>query len=108
MIIQVNSKIYSFSLSVRILQATRITNIKKPTLIDNIFLNLIEFDTTSGNLTTPISDHLPNFAFFNDLNVEDKKLYRGFYRYFKSFKPGEYVFDLRNAALEENILSSGA
>ena len=88
-----------------ILQPTRITNINKPTLIDNIFLNSIEFDTTSGNLTTPISDHLPNFIFCHNVNVKGKKVSRGFYRDFKTFNPDEYVFDLHNAALEENILS---
>ena len=88
-----------------ILQPTRIININKPTLIDNIFLHSIEFDTTSGNLTTPISDHLPNFIFWHNVNVKVKKLSRGFYRDFKTFNPDEYVFDHRNAAVEENILS---
>ena len=32
------------------------------TLIDNIFLNDIDPDIISGNLTAAISDHLPQFA----------------------------------------------
>ena len=89
-----------------ILQPTRITNINKPTLIDNIFLNSIEFDTVRGNLTTPISDHLPNFIFCYNLHAIVKKPFRGFYRDYKSFNPDRYVFDLRNAALEDNLLST--
>ena len=43
------------------LQPTRITS-HSTTLIDNIFLNIIDPDITSGNLNTTISDHLPQFA----------------------------------------------
>ena len=89
-----------------ILQPTRIISCNKPSLIDNIFLNSIEFDTTNGNLTTPISDHLPNFIFCHNLNVKVKKRSRGLYRDFKAFNPDSYVYDLRNVALEENLLST--
>ena len=41
-----------------ILQSTRITS-HSSTLIDNIFLNVIDLDIISGNLTATISDHLP-------------------------------------------------
>ena len=44
-----------------ILQPTRITS-HSNTLIDNIFSNIIDPDIISGNLTTTISDHLPQFA----------------------------------------------
>ena len=44
-----------------ILQPTRITS-HSNTLIDNIFLNVLEPDITLGNLTATISDHLPQFA----------------------------------------------
>ena len=40
-----------------VLQPTRITTSLK-TLIDNIFLNDLDFSSYSGNLTTQISDHL--------------------------------------------------
>ena len=43
-----------------ILQPTRITS-HFNTVIDNIFPNVIDPDTISGNLTAPISDHLPQF-----------------------------------------------
>ena len=36
------------------------------TFIDNIFLNSVEFNTFSGNLTSQISDHLPKFLILKD------------------------------------------
>ena len=44
-----------------ILQPTRITS-HSNTLIDNIFSNVIDPDTISGNLTATISDYLPQFG----------------------------------------------
>ena len=44
-----------------ILQPTRITS-HSNTFIDNIFSNVIDPDIISGNLTTTISDHLPQFS----------------------------------------------
>ena len=44
-----------------ILQPTRITS-HSNTLIDNIISNVIDPDIISGNLTTTISDHLPQFT----------------------------------------------
>ena len=44
-----------------ILQPTRITS-HSNTLIDNIFSNIIDPDIISGNLTTTISDYLPQFS----------------------------------------------
>ena len=44
-----------------ILQSTRITN-HSNTLIYNIFSNVIDPDIISGNLTSTISYHLPQFS----------------------------------------------
>ena len=44
-----------------IVQPTRITS-HSNTLIDNLFLNVIDLDLISGNLTATFSDHLPQFA----------------------------------------------
>jgi hypothetical protein len=52
-----------------ILQPTRITH-HSETLIDNIFLNLIEHFTTSGNLAYDLTDHLPNFLIILPTNVK--------------------------------------
>ena len=45
-----------------ILHPTRITSHSK-TLIDNIFSNYISPERISGNITSTISDHLPQFSF---------------------------------------------
>ena len=50
-----------------ILQPTRITE-KSKTLIDNISMNSLEYDTFSGNLTTLISDHLPQFLILKNFH----------------------------------------
>ena len=42
---------------------TRIHADSCPCLIDNIFINTLEYETVSGNLTDSVSDHLPNFTF---------------------------------------------
>ena len=44
-----------------ILQPTRITS-HFNTVIDNIFSNVVDPDTISGNLTATISDHLPQLS----------------------------------------------
>ena len=47
-------------------------NQKSATLINNIFLNYHEHQRISGNLTTYISDHLPQFIIIENLleNIE--------------------------------------
>ena len=57
-----------------VLQPTRITS-HSNTLIDNVFSNVIDPDIMSGNLTAPISDHLPQFAIIPNMfgNISDNK-----------------------------------
>ena len=52
--------LYSYHLLPHIIFPTRVTDITS-TLIDNIFFNSIKFNTVSGNLTSSISDHFPQF-----------------------------------------------
>ena len=54
----VSDSLASNSFMPLILQPTR-TNRDSNTFADNIFSNVIEPDTISGNLTATISDHLP-------------------------------------------------
>ena len=46
---------------------TRVTE-KSATLIDNIFVNNPSFKYLSGNITTSISDHLPQFVISENFN----------------------------------------
>ena len=57
-----------------ILQPTRITS-HSNTLIDNIFSNVIDPNIISGNLTTTVSDHLPQFAIIPNIygNISGNK-----------------------------------
>ena len=67
-----------------ILQPTRITS-HSNTIIDNIFLNVIDPDIISGNLTATPSDHLPQFALIpnmfgnitgNKSNIHERDLFK--------------------------------
>ena len=46
-----------------IVQSTHFLPSGKSTLIDNIFINSLEYECTSGNLIPHITDHLPNLTF---------------------------------------------
>ena len=71
-----------------ILQPTRI---KSKTLIDNIFINTIEYPSYSDNLTVQLSDHLFQFTiledFYKDLTPKNSKIYE---RNFKNFSEQEF------------------
>ncbi len=45
-------------------------NSRSSTLIDNIFTNQFNPDTTSGNFTIEISDHLPSFVIIPNSNQQ--------------------------------------
>ena len=66
-----------------ILQPTR--PISK-SLIDNIFLNTLEYKSTSGNITIQLSDHLFQFVilegFFKDLRIPKLNIYQPNFKYF--------------------------
>ena len=72
-----------------VLQPTRPISKK---LIDNIFLNSIEYSSYSGNLTIQISDHLIQFVvlegFFKDLSPKKQNIYA---RNFKNFNEREFM-----------------
>ena len=73
----------SFFLEPRILKSTRITS-HTATLIDNIFFNSIDYQTTSGNLLHNLSDHLPNVLIIDRLPVpiqKEKKYKRDYSNY---------------------------
>ena len=88
-----------------ILQPTR--PISK-SLIDNIFLNTLEYKSTSGNITIQLSGHLFQFVilegFFKDLPIPKLNIYQ---RNFKYFNEREFQETL-NGINWDNILSLNA
>ena len=77
-----------------ILQPTRLVS---KTLIDNIFINSIEYPSYSGNLTIQLSDHLFQFTilegFYKELTPKKQNLYS---RNFKCFNEREFIEILDN------------
>ena len=76
-----------------ILQPTRIAS-HSNTLIDNIFLNVIDPDVMSGNLTATISDYLPQFSIiphiFGDIPGNKSNIYE---RDWSKFDRENLIFD---------------
>ena len=76
-----------------IVQPTRISTTSK-TLIDNIFSNIHTPSSVSGNLTSSISDHLPQFLIVPDifLNLSSPKsnIYE---RDWNNFDQENFIFD---------------
>ena len=54
----------------QVLDYTRVIQGNRPSLIDNIFTNAITKTVISRNLLDKLSDHMPNFAIFNELKIE--------------------------------------
>ena len=77
-----------------ILQPTRL---KSKTLIDNIFINSIEYPSYSGNLTIQLSDQLFQFVilqgFYKDLTPKKTNIYE---RNFRNFSEQEFNDEMKN------------
>ena len=84
---------------------TRITE-NKPTLIDNIFLNDLNKQCTSGNLLYKLSDHIPNFLFMDDIDYRIKPKGGIFKRNMSSFNQDKFNQALINPLVHENIKST--
>lgn len=63
---------------------TRITN-QSSTLIDNIFVSPSSNSLLSGNLTVSLSDHLPQFIFFQNEFISNVNQKLGYYRKWTNF-----------------------
>ena len=83
---------------------TRITS-HSQTLIDNIFSNFTEFTSfISGNLTTSISDHLPQFLLLP--NIKDHSIPRSHNlhkRNMKLFNENNFLSDINNIDWDAEI-----
>ena len=63
----------------QIIGPTRFALNQKPSLLVNIFMNIMDRPCTSGNLYSKISDHLPNFIIIEDTltnTMENKKIFK--------------------------------
>ena len=95
-----------------ILQPTHFANHYKPSLMDNIFINLIEFGTISGNLISKISDHMPNFCMLDKIELRtsnhNAKIKTRSYKIFKAdaFINDIYCADLCNITRTVNGINS--
>ena len=78
-----------------IVEPTRIIDGNRPSLIDNIFINSIEKNITSGNILDKITDHMPNFISVNNYIIKNKKIIKKI-RNFKNFDEKEYQKDLNS------------
>ena len=75
---------------------TRITE-KAATLIDNIFVNDQAQKYNSGNITTSISDHLPQFIIIKNGKGDNaaNKTVKTRYRDYKNFDVDSFKIDLQ-------------
>lgn len=78
-----------------ITEPTRIVKGNKPSLVDNIFVNVVEKQIFSGNLLSKISDHMPSFVIIKDQIYNANKTKRTI-RDFKKFKEEDFINDIRN------------
>ena len=79
----------SYFFQPHIIQPTRITD-HSATLIDNIYLNTIEYKTISGNLIYDISDHLPNFIVISKLSQSSYN-YDRYIRDYSQFNEADFL-----------------
>ena len=74
-----------------ILHPTRVTD-HSATVIDNIFSNVTDCETISGNIFNQIADHYSQFLIITKLQVDYKS--NTFYQYnYSNFKQHKYIHD---------------
>ena len=77
-----------------ILHPTRVTD-HSSAVIDNIFSNVTDFDTVSGNIINQIADHFAQFLILKKIHIEYKNT--TFYRHdYSSFQMKNFVDDFSN------------
>ena len=77
-----------------ITESTRTVDKQKPTLIDNIFVNLFNKELKSGNLVEKISDHLANFIIIKNISKKTTKQ-KNKVTDLHSFNKDKYLEDLK-------------
>ena len=104
--------LFNHNFTPQITLPTRV-NEKSATLIDNIFVNNPSFKYLSGNITTSISDHLPQFIILENFKGSNLKQERvsTTYRHFRYFNIDSFKKDLQeinwNFATENSDVDLG-
>ena len=86
-----------------IIQPTRIVDNAKPSLVDNIFFNSIEYETKSGNIISKISDHMPNFIILEKLDLRTTKVIKIQRRDFTKINPQKFTVDIKGFDLTKTL-----
>ena len=86
------------------IQPTHFLPSGKSTLIDNIFINSLEYECTSGNLTCHVTDHLPNFLFIKKFQFSKSWLKRKT-RDFSKFNTDDFINDANSLKPDEKVNS---
>ena len=73
-----------------ILEPTRIVANKRPSLIDNIFINTIDKKIDSGNIIDKVPDHMPDFILVKGI-MKTKKYQKIKIRDVKNFNRKKYL-----------------
>ena len=77
-------------LQAHILGPSRMRAVCKQSLVDNIFLNDLEIECTSGNIYGKISDHMPNFIIMEDIEYSNRKENRILIRDMPKFNDSQF------------------
>ena len=95
--------IFSQCFTPTIVYPTRVVDNAQPSILDNIFINNIDLDMFSGNITDKISDHMPNFLVIKNLGhayINPSKIKK---RDFSKFNKTQFLLDLENSGIFEKI-----
>ena len=65
--------LYNHFLQSCITEPRRIIKNQKPSIVDNIFTNILDKDILSDNIKAKITDHLPNFIIINNIISRPKR-----------------------------------
>ena len=89
----INTMVSHYSLPY-ILHPTRVTD-HSSTVIDNIFSNVTDYETVSGNIINQIADHFAQFMLVKRININYKNT--TFYQYdYSNFKKENFIEDISN------------
>lgn len=78
----------------------------KPSLVDNIFINNLDIECTSGNLYHKISDHMPNFIIMENIEYLRKVDNKIIIRDMSEFNENNFLEDIDTYKIKKEISKS--